>query len=170
VSLRSPIKPWSPISSNTISRSKHARVRTWRSTVRLRPSALRQQASRLVRGDICQAAARDTTAMHGQLISWNESVFSALGLAKRMRHWLDKLTHLAAIPGDGSILKDALATFTERIGFAGYSYLNIQLGRSLAISNYRHEWTYQRTRCPSVSNTKLRATANISRIRSPFSG
>ena len=36
-----------------------------------------------------------------------------------MRHWLDKLTDLAAIPGDESILKDALATFTEQIGFAG---------------------------------------------------
>lgn len=57
-----------------------------------------------------------------------------------MRHWLDKLTDLAAIPGDESILKDALATFTEQIGFAGYAYLNIQPGRSLAISNYRQEW------------------------------
>lgn len=57
-----------------------------------------------------------------------------------MRHWLDKLTDLAAIPGDESILKDALATFTEQIGFAGYAYLNIRPGRSLAISNYRQEW------------------------------
>lgn len=57
-----------------------------------------------------------------------------------MRHWLDKLTDLAAIPGDESILKDALATFTEQIGFAGYAYLNIQPGRSLAMSNYRQEW------------------------------
>ncbi|MCO5154010.1 MULTISPECIES: autoinducer-binding transcriptional regulator TraR [unclassified Shinella] len=57
-----------------------------------------------------------------------------------MRHWLDKLTDLAAIPGDESILKDALATFSEQIGFAGYAYLNIQPGRPLAISNYRQEW------------------------------
>lgn len=57
-----------------------------------------------------------------------------------MRHWLDKLTDLAAIPGDENILKDALATFTEQIGFVGYAYLNIQPGRSLAISNYSQEW------------------------------
>ncbi|WP_234189185.1 transcriptional regulator TraR [Shinella sp. NM-101] len=57
-----------------------------------------------------------------------------------MRQWLDKLTDLAAIPGDESVLKNALASFTEHIGFAGYAYLNIQPGRSLAISNYRQEW------------------------------
>jgi LuxR family transcriptional activator of conjugal transfer of Ti plasmids len=57
-----------------------------------------------------------------------------------MQHWLDKLTDLAAIPGDESILKLALATFTQQIGFAGYAYLNIQPGRSTAISNYRQEW------------------------------
>lgn len=57
-----------------------------------------------------------------------------------MRHWLDKLTDLAAIPGDESILKDALTTFTEQTGFAGYAYLNIQAGRSIPISNYHPEW------------------------------
>lgn len=57
-----------------------------------------------------------------------------------MRHWLDKLTDLAAIPGGESDLKDGLATFTEQIGFTGYAYLNIQPGRSLAISNYRREF------------------------------
>lgn len=57
-----------------------------------------------------------------------------------MQHWLDQLTDLAAIPGDEGMLKHALATFTEKIGFAGYAYLNIQPGRSVAISNYRHEW------------------------------
>lgn len=57
-----------------------------------------------------------------------------------MRHWLDKLTDLAAIPGDESILKDALAVFTEQIGFGGYAYLNIQPGRSIAISNYHQDW------------------------------
>lgn len=57
-----------------------------------------------------------------------------------MRHWLDKLTDLAAIPGDESLLKDGLATFTEQVGFAGYAYLNIQPGRSIAISNYRPEF------------------------------
>ncbi|WP_064697424.1 autoinducer-binding transcriptional regulator TraR [Rhizobium aegyptiacum] len=57
-----------------------------------------------------------------------------------MQHWLNKLTDLAATPGDENILKLALATFTEQIGFAGYAYLNIQPGRSIAISNYRQEW------------------------------
>lgn len=52
-----------------------------------------------------------------------------------MQNWLDKLTDLAAIPGDEGILKLALATFTEQIGFTGYAYLSIQPGRSLAISN-----------------------------------
>ncbi|SSC64680.1 autoinducer-binding transcriptional regulator TraR [Ciceribacter selenitireducens] len=57
-----------------------------------------------------------------------------------MQYWLDKLTDLAAIPGDEGILKLALATFTEQVGFAGYAYLNIQPGRSIAISNYHQEW------------------------------
>ena len=57
-----------------------------------------------------------------------------------MQHWLDKLTDLAAIPGDEGILKNALATLTEQLGFAGYAYLNIQPGRSIAISNYHPEW------------------------------
>lgn len=57
-----------------------------------------------------------------------------------MQHWLNKLTDLAAIPGDESILKNALATLTEQLGFAGYAYLNIQPGRSIAISNYHPEW------------------------------
>jgi len=57
-----------------------------------------------------------------------------------MQYWLDKLTDLAAIPGDEGVLKLALATFTEQIGFSGYAYLNIQPGRSVAISNYHPEW------------------------------
>ena len=57
-----------------------------------------------------------------------------------MQHWLDKLTDLAAISGDEGTLKLALATFTEQVGFARYAYLNIQPGRSIAISNYHQEW------------------------------
>lgn len=57
-----------------------------------------------------------------------------------MKHWLDKLVDLAAIPGDERILKLALAALTEQLGLAGYAYLNIQPGRSVAISNYHHEW------------------------------
>lgn len=57
-----------------------------------------------------------------------------------MRHWLDKLTDLAALPGGEDILKLALATFTEQLGFSGYAYLNIQPGRSIAISNYHRQW------------------------------
>lgn len=57
-----------------------------------------------------------------------------------MQHWLDKLTDLAAIPGDEGILKLSLATFTGQIGFAGYAYLCLQPGRSVAISNYHQGW------------------------------
>ncbi|MBA8853462.1 LuxR family transcriptional activator of conjugal transfer of Ti plasmids [Ochrobactrum intermedium] len=57
-----------------------------------------------------------------------------------MQHWLDKLTDLAALPGDEGILKLALATFSEQIGFSGYAYLSIQPGRSVAISNYHPKW------------------------------
>lgn len=57
-----------------------------------------------------------------------------------MQPWLDKLTDLAAIPGDEGILKHALTAFTEQIGFAGYAYLNMQPGRSIAISNYHQNW------------------------------
>lgn len=57
-----------------------------------------------------------------------------------MQNWLDNLTDLTAIEGDQNNLKDALAGLVERMGFAGYAYLNIQPGHLIAISNYRPEW------------------------------
>ena len=57
-----------------------------------------------------------------------------------MQHWLDKLTDLAAVQGDETILKEALADLAEQIGFGGYAYLNIQPGHVLAVSNYHPEW------------------------------
>jgi LuxR family transcriptional regulator, activator of conjugal transfer of Ti plasmids len=57
-----------------------------------------------------------------------------------MQHWPDKLIDLAGIPGNERILKDALASFTEEVGFKSYAYLNIQPGHSFAISNYDQEW------------------------------
>lgn len=57
-----------------------------------------------------------------------------------MQHWLDKLTDLAAIPGDEHMLKQALETVTETTGFGGYAYLNIQPSHSSALSNYHPEW------------------------------
>ncbi|WP_026622789.1 LuxR family transcriptional regulator, activator of conjugal transfer of Ti plasmids (plasmid) [Ensifer sp. WSM1721] len=57
-----------------------------------------------------------------------------------MRHWLDKLVDLAAIPGDERIVKLGLAEFTEEMGFAGYAYVNILPSHAHIVSNYRPEW------------------------------
>ncbi|MFA1676043.1 transcriptional regulator TraR [Rhizobium mongolense] len=57
-----------------------------------------------------------------------------------MRHWLDKLTDLAAIPGDERIVKHGLARFTEEMGFAGYAYVNILSSHAHIVSNYGPEW------------------------------
>lgn len=57
-----------------------------------------------------------------------------------MQHWLDKLTDLAAIQGDESILKQALANLAEQAGFDGFAYLHIQPGHTVAVSNYHPEW------------------------------
>ncbi|MDK1389643.1 transcriptional regulator TraR [Sinorhizobium sp. 8-89] len=57
-----------------------------------------------------------------------------------MQHWLDRLTDLAAIPGDEYMLKQALETVTETTGFGGYAYLNVQPSHSSALSNYHPEW------------------------------
>ncbi|ULJ82729.1 transcriptional regulator TraR (plasmid) [Rhizobium sp. C104] len=57
-----------------------------------------------------------------------------------MQHWLDKLTDLAAIPGDQRLVTQALKTVTETTGFEGYAYLNIQPSHSSAVSNYHPDW------------------------------
>jgi LuxR family transcriptional regulator, activator of conjugal transfer of Ti plasmids len=57
-----------------------------------------------------------------------------------MQEWLDKLTDLTATQGDESILKQALADFTEQAGFGGYAYLYIRPGHTIAASNYDPEW------------------------------
>ncbi|WP_457578250.1 autoinducer-binding transcriptional regulator TraR [Ensifer adhaerens] len=57
-----------------------------------------------------------------------------------MQHWLDKLTDLAAIPGDEHAVKEALHTVAEATGFGGYAYLNIQPSNASAVSNYHPEW------------------------------
>ncbi|GAK72737.1 autoinducer-binding transcriptional regulator TraR [Agrobacterium rubi] len=57
-----------------------------------------------------------------------------------MQHWLDKLTDLAAIRGDDSILTQGLSDLTQHFGFTGYAYLHIQHKHSIAVTNYHHEW------------------------------
>ncbi|WP_034948775.1 autoinducer binding domain-containing protein [Erwinia oleae] len=57
-----------------------------------------------------------------------------------MQHWLDKLTDLAAIQGDESILTQGLSDLTQHYGFTGYAYLHIQHKRSIAVTNYHREW------------------------------
>lgn len=57
-----------------------------------------------------------------------------------MQHWLDKLTDLAALQGDESILKQALANLAEQAGFDGFAYLHIQPGHTVTVSNYHPEW------------------------------
>lgn len=57
-----------------------------------------------------------------------------------MQHWLDKLTDLAALRGDETILNDALSHLAEQAGFGGYAYLYIRPGHTVAASNYHPEW------------------------------
>ncbi|HHV68338.1 MAG TPA: transcriptional regulator TraR, partial [Ochrobactrum intermedium] len=76
-----------------------------------------------------------------------------------MRHWLDKLTDLAVIKGDESILKKALANFTAQAGFQGYAYLHFQPGHTIAETNYHPEWreTYFRLNFAAVDPVVKRA-------------
>ncbi|NKL59578.1 autoinducer-binding transcriptional regulator TraR [Rhizobium leguminosarum] len=57
-----------------------------------------------------------------------------------MQHWLDKLTDLAAIQGDESILMQGLSDLTQHFGFTGYAYLHIQHKHTIAVTNYHREW------------------------------
>ncbi|MGV1958765.1 MULTISPECIES: autoinducer-binding transcriptional regulator TraR [Rhizobium/Agrobacterium group] len=57
-----------------------------------------------------------------------------------MQHWLDKLTDLTAIEGDGCILKTGLADVADHFGFTGYAYLHIQHKHIIAVTNYHHDW------------------------------
>jgi LuxR family transcriptional activator of conjugal transfer of Ti plasmids len=57
-----------------------------------------------------------------------------------MQHWLDKLIDLAALRGDETVLKDALAHLAQQAGFSGYAYLYIRPGHTIASSNYPPEW------------------------------
>ncbi|MQW86363.1 autoinducer-binding transcriptional regulator TraR [Sinorhizobium saheli] len=62
-----------------------------------------------------------------------------------MRQWLDRLTDLAAIPGDERIVKHGLANFTEEMGFVGYAYVNILSSHVHIVSNYGPEWQSEYT-------------------------
>ncbi|MGV1958877.1 autoinducer-binding transcriptional regulator TraR [Agrobacterium sp. 22-224-1] len=57
-----------------------------------------------------------------------------------MQHWLDKLTDLTAIEGDGCILKTGLADVADHFGFTGYAYLHIQHKHIIAVTNYHNDW------------------------------
>ncbi|POO49799.1 autoinducer-binding transcriptional regulator TraR [Agrobacterium rosae] len=57
-----------------------------------------------------------------------------------MQHWLDKLTDLAAIHGNESILTQGLSDLTQHYGFTAFAYLHIQHKHSIAVTNYHHEW------------------------------
>jgi LuxR family transcriptional activator of conjugal transfer of Ti plasmids len=57
-----------------------------------------------------------------------------------MQHWLDKLTDLAAIYGDESILTQGLSDLAQHFGFTGYAYLHIQHKHSIAVTNYDSDW------------------------------
>lgn len=52
-----------------------------------------------------------------------------------MQQWLDRFTDLTALQRDESILKQALECLAEQAGFAGYAYLHLQPGHTLAVSN-----------------------------------
>ncbi len=76
-----------------------------------------------------------------------------------MQHWLDKLTDLAALPGDEHLVEQALETVVERSGFSGYAYLNLQPSHSSAISNYHPEWQreyFRRGSTGSIRSSNVR--------------
>jgi LuxR family transcriptional activator of conjugal transfer of Ti plasmids len=57
-----------------------------------------------------------------------------------MQHWLDKLTDLAAIQGDETILTQGLADLTQHFGFTGHAYLHIQHKHTITVTHYHREW------------------------------
>lgn len=57
-----------------------------------------------------------------------------------MRHLLDKMTDLAAIPGNEESLKAGLADITEDAGYTAYAYVYIRTGYTMVISNYNGGW------------------------------
>jgi len=57
-----------------------------------------------------------------------------------VKHWVDRLTDLAAVGLDETGLKSALTDLSESFGFGGYAYLHMQMNNTFAISNYRPEW------------------------------
>lgn len=57
-----------------------------------------------------------------------------------MQHWLDKLTDLAALPGDEHLVMQGLEAVIAASDFSAYAYLNIQPSHSSALSNYHPEW------------------------------
>lgn len=57
-----------------------------------------------------------------------------------MQSWLDKLTDIAVLRGNESILRNALTSFAEKAGFCGYAYIHIQAGQTITDSNYDSDW------------------------------
>ncbi|NSZ19612.1 autoinducer-binding transcriptional regulator TraR [Agrobacterium vitis] len=82
-----------------------------------------------------------------------------------MQRWLDKLIDISAIEGTQNKIEDALADLTNQMGFHSYAYLNLQPGRSLAITNYNREWRsiYFQLNYPSLDPVIKRAKS-IKRI------
>lgn len=76
-----------------------------------------------------------------------------------MQHWLDKLTDLAALQGDETVLKDALGHLTGQAGFDGYAYLYMRPGHTVVASNYHLEWQsiYFKRKFESIDPVVLRA-------------
>lgn len=57
-----------------------------------------------------------------------------------MKTWFQKLTDVTAVARTEDMLKGALPSLVQELGFDGYAYLYIEPVRMHAVSNYAQEW------------------------------
>lgn len=58
----------------------------------------------------------------------------------RVRVWFEKLTDLLSLAVADGLLQVAIADLVRELGFDTYAYLNVQPGRTYAVSNYAPAW------------------------------
>lgn len=62
------------------------------------------------------------------------------GKISELKTWFHKLTDIAAVARTEDVLKGALPSLVQELGFEGYAYLYVEPVRMHAVSNYAQEW------------------------------
>lgn len=57
-----------------------------------------------------------------------------------MKTWFQRLTDVAAVARTEDVLKNALPSLVQELGFEGYAYLYVEPVRMHAVSNYAQQW------------------------------